>query len=527
MSVKTILSTTEIERSLKENEESLREIRELLVLSPEDPELNNLAGDLQSMMEVQRQQLLLSKKKDLLALIGCPAETLHDDIGHTIETQSDIQTYTEENPISTNTETDSLQIGDKCCIPFTHPENQKVYFLPGLIQSINSDANTHNILILTPITPSARMCKKYLSNQCVSSCPRGYSHGEEISSDLVAPYELLHIGQIDAYKVGSNCWAKYENDEVWYMAKLVGIEAGGNGFRVIYKGYENEHPRGVVVGPDEIIPVRGLDDMEEDNEDDGDDNSSQSDYSNYESDSFSDDIDSPSKETKDFEDIHIFNSSNDEIRFAEWEKHTKGIASKLMAKMGYKMGEGLGKDSNGITNPIEVKVYDKVISLDNIDGQEKTGPHRRKNRNRKSHDPSIQSKRRKSRKRNAAKIDSSNSVEIFELQHPTVFDYLNSSLNKGGGKQSTHVSQGPRNSTETNHNIALYQIQQQINQTNRELQKAKESLQRNEKKDPTMAKHFREKISQIEVTCKALKRKEQEIQNGIDKAKGRKKMTIF
>ncbi|CAG8714092.1 13837_t:CDS:1, partial [Gigaspora rosea] len=83
MSVKTNLSTTEIERSLKENEESLREIRELLVLSPEDPELNNLAGDLQSMMEVQRQQLLLSKKKDLLALIGCPAETLHDDIGHT------------------------------------------------------------------------------------------------------------------------------------------------------------------------------------------------------------------------------------------------------------------------------------------------------------------------------------------------------------------------------------------------------------------------------------------------------------
>ncbi|CAG8770851.1 35131_t:CDS:1, partial [Racocetra persica] len=55
----------------------------------------------------------------------------------------------------------------------------------------------------------------------------------------------------------------------------------------------------------------------------------------------------------------------------------------------------------------------------------------------------------------------------------------------------------------------------------------KESLQRNEKKDPTMAKHFREKISQIEVTFQALKRKEQEIQSGIDKAKGRKKMSVF
>ncbi|GLJ33080.1 hypothetical protein SUGI_0665700 [Cryptomeria japonica] len=59
---------------------------------------------------------------------------------------------------------------------------------------------------------------------------------------------------------------------------------------------------------------------------------------------------------------HSLSYSLVDNHFGEFEKHTKGIQSKLLCKMGYN-GRGLGINSQGIANIIEIEKVPYPIGL--------------------------------------------------------------------------------------------------------------------------------------------------------------------
>lgn len=67
------------------------------------------------------------------------------------------------------------------------------------------------------------------------------------------------------------------------------------------------------------------------------------------------------KEEEDYEPVRQANS-NDGLKSDQMLK-TYGVGAKLLSKMGYKQGEGLGRDGKGIVNPIETVTRPKGVGL--------------------------------------------------------------------------------------------------------------------------------------------------------------------
>lgn len=151
--------------------------------------------------------------------------------------------------------------------------------------------------------------------------------------------------------VGSSIWALSESKAgIWREAELVSWDENLRMGEVIFRDDGSSAKLGT-----EAITFSEYAQLSD--EDDSDTSSEQSDSSDYE--------DGSPQGLGYLESTALQRGvQTDTAIFATWENHTRGIASKMMANMGYREGMGLGASGQGRLDPISVKVLPPKQSLD-------------------------------------------------------------------------------------------------------------------------------------------------------------------
>jgi len=536
--------------------EQLKQLEELINLDPSNQEIISLYQNLEQLKELQEASLLEEKKRKLLNLVDgitspsdnqiTSSSTINDN---NVETTTSATTTTTTNASSVEIfnrytlDSENLKEGLKCCIPLENDGH--VFFLPGMITEINEETDNCKVLLITPINENLIPCQKYNCN--MKNCSR--SHGIEINKGLVLSHDILDITSL---KERSICFAKYE-DSVWYLAKIIKRieqdETANNmthvkKFIIKYKGYDDYEE----VTPDHIIPVCGMDvenvkkewsDLEDDWLSNSDsDSSTTSDDSLWDSDNEStySKTDSVSSSNISLSTADTLKIINDESFFGEWEKHTKGIGSLLMKKMGYKEGKGLGIDGEGIVNPIEIVIQPPGQGLDfEIDEIEELALKRQKEQEKRKQSLLKKKKEKMERKRKLK-----NSMDSIDSD---VFDFLNVSINKKAkgkmyaietkskindqtkeNENDGHISKRKKSSIDSKqnkkeNNLKLLQIQKQIRDLNHQIERAKERYERNKIRDKVVAEHYKSKIEEFKKILYTSELKEKQVKNSISNSK--------
>ncbi|TPX59825.1 hypothetical protein PhCBS80983_g02235 [Powellomyces hirtus] len=483
---------------LAHSKSQLEELRQLLALDPDSLEVQGLVADLEGLIAMLEQSL----------------DAATPDNTPPVSDGTPIDLPTTSGAQSSTCATFEFQDGDKCLIPFEF--NSATYFLPAMILSWSKEVAT--VLVLNPMTHASRPCNWFLEGRCQKvNC--GSSHGITVDAGHLLPTQLLDTTSI---KDGSKVLAQY--DGIYFRARVVATEPPDI-FWVCFDGYGDDK---VKLGHSDILPMMGIgidDDYPTTSNGDhhgaSDNDSGESGASEAES--------GTDGSGDEYADEMITFHYDDGEQMGRWEAHTKGIGARLLAKMGYQAGEGLGKNAEGRMRPVEAEILVSGKGL----GCESIHIVKPKKRKRRSDDPTRprRVKRWSSSKPHGPPVPD-------EPGKADVFAFLNSTVNAGRPKPPpvhmpsqtpktvTPITQSSKSTTPPNHNIVLLDLQRQSAQLAKEIARAQEALARNAK-DKKIAEGYRDRIAELQRRATVVRDKESRLKGVVDGEKQKKSMLRF
>ncbi|KAF8086084.1 hypothetical protein N665_0635s0015 [Sinapis alba] len=338
-----------LDYQLKDQRESLSAIEEALASDPSNPDLLSVHEELVGAIKDAEEGLFQLKRTRLLQEADIVLHGLNNAAAGVKAEHTDPADMLE--PEKREKDLD----GSKC--RFRHTDGR---WYNGRIIGFEEGSDSAKISFLTPTSDSMMMCKFFMQQRCRFGSSCRLSHGLDVPLSSLKKYDQTEWKQS---MVGSKIWAvsgsKYD---IWRVGELESwdekLHLGGVVFR--------DDGSSAKLGSDAIVlsEYAQMTDDDDDGEDEDDEDGSASGSEESVSSDY-DDEEFP-------QGIGILGSTeqrrggvqNDTAIFAKWENHTRGIASKLMANMGYREGMGLGVSGQGRLDPIVAKVLPPKRSLD-------------------------------------------------------------------------------------------------------------------------------------------------------------------
>ncbi|KAI4457998.1 zinc finger ccch-type with g patch domain-containing protein [Holotrichia oblita] len=383
--------------------------------------------------------------------------------------------------------------GTRCKAPHKHSWGDTMYH-NALICSIlcplkNNDYEV-KVMFINPTHQEMLPCPYLLDSDCKFSEDKcRFSHGKVVLFSQLKEYEEPNFEDV---KIGSKVLAKGIN-KLWHRAsvkRLFNKKCIVN-FDCQSKDIELEFH--------DILPL-GNEDVESDHDIDGEIET------NYE----------------DVINMSLVVTPSTEV-LGGWEKFTKGIGSKLMAKMGYVTGTGLGKCSDGILEPVSAVILPPGKSLD----------HCMKLRENANGDKDLFNAERKLKRLQKKQEIRNQKAYEREKSKVDVFNFLNHTLaEENCTPESSSLSKAEhrqqiKNENARSLNVASLKIEENIRKVERNVAKIKDNLKRHSNKNSQVYKKLLNQLNFNQHELKMLQDQEINIRNEQSVRHSKKTLTVF
>ncbi|KAM7351127.1 zinc finger CCCH-type with G patch domain-containing protein [Cochliomyia hominivorax] len=398
-------------------------------------------------------------------------------------------------------------VGEKCSAPHKHTWGAVAYhnaIICGIEDEayIDEDGNVDvklRVLFTNPTHREMLPCNYYFEGNCrFDDANCHFSHGESIPAG-----ELREYAVPDFSRLSRNCVVLAKlNDRLWHRGRVLCANFIEKLCRVRLDNREHKE-REQDFNFEDLLPIFHDEDL--------------SSGSSSDSDTESDDYPMTSSDTNGgFSNLFTYQLAQP---LGNWEKHTRGIGSKLMAKMGYVYGTGLGSDGRGIITPVTAQILPPGRSLDHCMELREAANG---DKDLFSVEKKLQKDQKKQEQLNAKAYEretQKSSVDVFSFINDTIFSTPKSTdIPKNKPSLQSHTAKSL--------NVESVRVADDIRRKEREIAEVEKSLKRNAS-GSQLHDHFKQKLQAKNAELNALQREEKSLSREQATRKTKEKLCVF